>query len=153
MGDLELSLMVVDYDRTKALATGEVRVDGVSLKVFPPPTQGAACYKPVYEMFDVVEMSLSWYVMARCRGEPLIALPIFPLRMFIQPYIFCSPNSAIEAPEDLMGKRVGMEQYRFTVGLWAREFLKNITAFPQPTFTGLPHRRRAPAIECHSTSE
>jgi hypothetical protein len=59
MGDLELSLMVADYDRTKALADGEVSVDGISLKVFPPPTQGAACYKPVYEMFDVVEMSLS----------------------------------------------------------------------------------------------
>jgi len=124
MGDLELSLMVADYDRTKALADGEVSVDGISLKVFPPPTQGAACYKPVYEMFDVVEMSLSWYVMARCRGEPLIALPIFPLRMFIQPYIFCSPGSKIDAPEDLKGKRMGMEQYRFTVGLWARGILE-----------------------------
>jgi len=124
MGDLELSLMVADYDRTKALATGEVRIDGVSLKVFPPPTQGAACYRPVYEMFDVVEMSLSWYVMARCRGEPLIALPIFPLRMFIQPYIYCSPRSGVESPQDLKGKRVGMEQYRFTVGLWARGILE-----------------------------
>jgi 4,5-dihydroxyphthalate decarboxylase len=124
MGDLELSLMVADYDRTKALATGEVGIDGVSLKVFPPPTQGAACYRPVYEMFDVVEMSLSWYVMARCRGEPLVALPIFPLRMFIQPYIFCSPNSGIEAPQDLKGKRLGMEQYRFTVGLWGRGILE-----------------------------
>jgi 4,5-dihydroxyphthalate decarboxylase len=124
MGELELSLMVADYDRTKALATGEARVDGVSLKVFPPPTQGAACYKPVYEMFDVVEMSLSWYVMARCRGERLVALPVFPLRMFIQPYIFCSPSSGIEAPQDLKGKRLGMEQYRFTVGLWARGILQ-----------------------------
>lgn len=123
MADLELSLMVADYDRTKALATGEVRVEGVSLKVFPPPTQGAACYRPVYEMFDVVEMSLSWYVMARCRGEPLIALPIFPLRMFIHPYVFCSPSSGIESPQDLKGKRVGMEQYRFTVGMWARGIL------------------------------
>jgi 4,5-dihydroxyphthalate decarboxylase len=124
MSNLELSLMVADYDRTKAIATGEVSVDGISLKVFPPPTQGAACYRPVYEMFDIVEMSLSWYVMARCRGEPLIALPIFPLRMFIQPYIFCSAASKIAAAEDLRGKRVGMEQYRFTVGLWARGILE-----------------------------
>jgi len=78
----------------------------------------------VCEMFDVVEMSLSWYVMARCRGEPLIALPIFPLRMFIQPSIFCSPSSHIDAPEDLKGKRMGIEQYRFTVGLWARGILE-----------------------------
>lgn len=124
MKNLDLSLMVAQYDRTNALFTGEVSVDGISLKVFPPPSQGAACYKPVYEMFDIVEMSLSWYVMARCRGEPLMALPIFPLRMFIQPYIFCGASSGIARPEDLRGKRVGMEQYRFTVGLWARGILQ-----------------------------
>jgi hypothetical protein len=31
MGDLEFSLMVADYDRTKALGTGEVSIDGISL--------------------------------------------------------------------------------------------------------------------------
>ena len=121
---IEMSLMVTQYERTNAFFTGEVAPDGISLKVFPPPSQGAACYKPVYEMFDVVEMSLSWYVMARCRGEPLIALPIFPLRMFIQPYLFCGADSNIARPEDLKGKRIGMEQYRFTVGLWARGILQ-----------------------------
>jgi 4,5-dihydroxyphthalate decarboxylase len=62
--------------------------------------------------------------MARCRGEPLIALPIFPLRMFIQPYIYCTVKSNIKSPADLKGKMLGMEQYRFTVGLWARGILK-----------------------------
>jgi 4,5-dihydroxyphthalate decarboxylase len=124
MSNLDMSLMVAHYDRTHSFFSGEVSIAGVDLKVFPPPSQGAACYKPVYEMFDVVEMSLSWYVMARCRGEPLIALPIFPLRMFIQPYIYCTIKSNITAPADLKGKTVGMEQYRFTVGLWARGILK-----------------------------
>jgi 4,5-dihydroxyphthalate decarboxylase len=80
--------------------------------------------RPVYEEFDIAEMSLSWYVMARCRNEPVIALPIFPLRMQIHPYIFCAPSSAIERPEDLKGKRIGMDQYRLTVGLWARGILQ-----------------------------
>ena len=124
MSNLGISLMVAHYDRTDAFFSGEVLIDGVDLKVFPPPSQGAACYKPVYEMFDVVEMSLSWYVMARCRGESLIALPIFPLRMFIQPYIYCAANSKVRTPADLKGKTVGMEQYRFTVGLWARGILQ-----------------------------
>jgi 4,5-dihydroxyphthalate decarboxylase len=62
--------------------------------------------------------------MARSRGEPVIALPIFPLRMQIHPYIFCSAFSAIEQPEDLRGKRIGMDQYRLTVGLWARGILQ-----------------------------
>ncbi len=120
----ELSLMMTRYDRTQPLFSGAVTIDGAQLNVCPPPVQGDACYKPVYEQFDIAEMSLSWYVMARLRGEPLIALPIFPLRMFIQPYLFCREPSAIRTPEDLQGKRIGIQQYRITVGLWARGILK-----------------------------
>ncbi|MBM4299811.1 MAG: ABC transporter substrate-binding protein, partial [Deltaproteobacteria bacterium] len=80
--------------------------------------------RPVYEEFDIAEMSLSWYVMARSRNEPAIALPIFPLRMQIHPDIFCAASSGIERPEDLRGKRIGMDQYRLTVGLWARGVLQ-----------------------------
>jgi 4,5-dihydroxyphthalate decarboxylase len=80
--------------------------------------------RPVYEEFDIAEMSLSWYMMARCRREPVIALPIFPLRMQIHPYIFCSDASGIEQPEDLKGKKIGMDEYRLTIGLWARGILR-----------------------------
>ena len=117
------SLMMTHYDRTHPFFSGRVRIDGAELKVCPPPVQGDACYKPVYEHFDIAEMSLSWYVMARCRGEPLIALPIFPLRMLIHPYIFCREPSKIARPEDLKGKRIGIQQYRITVGLWTRGIL------------------------------
>ena len=124
MNKPELSLMMTRYDRTQPLFSGAVRIDGATLNVCPPPLQGDACYKPVYEQFDIAEMSLSWYVMARLRGEPLIALPIFPLRMFIQPYLFCREPSAIKTPRDLQGRRIGIQQYRITVGLWARGILK-----------------------------
>ncbi|HEY7167553.1 MAG TPA: hypothetical protein VIB79_23535 [Candidatus Binatia bacterium] len=119
----ELTLMTTRYHRTEALFSGAVSIDSAHLKVCPPPVQGDACYKPVYEQFDVAEMSLSWYVMARCRGEPLIALPIFPLRMFMQPYVFCRDPEAVFGPEALAGKTVGIQQYRITVGLWTRGIL------------------------------
>jgi len=124
MNKPELSLMMTDYHRTDPFFSGAVSIKGADLKVCPPPKQGDACYKPVYEQFDIAEMSLSWYVMARCRGEPLIALPIFPLRMFVQPYLFCREPSDVEKPEDLAGKRIGIQQYRITVGLWTRGILK-----------------------------
>ncbi|HEX2929298.1 MAG TPA: hypothetical protein VHV54_06270 [Candidatus Binatia bacterium] len=119
-----LSLMMTDYHRTHPFFSGAVTIPGAALNVCPPPKQGDACYKPVYEQFDIAEMSLSWYVMARCRGEPLIALPIFPLRMFVQPSLFCRKPSEIKNPEDLAGKRIGIQQYRITVGLWTRGILK-----------------------------
>jgi 4,5-dihydroxyphthalate decarboxylase len=127
--DLELSLMLADYHRTRPLLSGEVAVDGVKLKP-QRAVPGEACLRPVYEEFDIAEMSLSWYMMARCRNEPVIALPIFPLRMQIHPYIFCSATSGIEGPEDLKGKKIGMDEYRLTVGLWARGILQEYYGVP-----------------------
>lgn len=121
--DLELTLMLADYHRTRPLLNGEVQAKGIHLQPRRAET-GEACLRPVYEEFDIAEMSLSWYMMARCRNEPVIALPIFPLRMQIHPYIFCSPASGIEKPEDLKGKKIGMDEYRLTVGLWARGILQ-----------------------------
>ncbi|HEX9270828.1 MAG TPA: hypothetical protein VGA01_01300 [Candidatus Binatia bacterium] len=121
--DLELSLMLADYHRTRPLLNGEVSARGIKLQPRRAES-GEACMRPVYEEFDIAEMSLSWYTMARCRKEPVIALPIFPLRMQIHPYIFCAASSGIEGPEDLKGKKIGMDEYRLTVGLWARGILR-----------------------------
>jgi 4,5-dihydroxyphthalate decarboxylase len=121
--DLELSLLLADYHRTRPILDGDVMARGIKLQLRRAET-GEACMRPVYEEFDIAEMSLSWYMMARCRKEPVIALPIFPLRMQIHPYIFCSSSSVIEQPEDLKGKKIGMDQYRLTVGLWARGILQ-----------------------------
>lgn len=121
--ELELTLMIEDYHRTHPLHTGEVSVEGIKLKVSRPAARGEACMRPVYEEFDVAEMSLSWYVMARCRAEPIVALPIFPLRMFVQPHLFCSGSASIKGPEDLRGRKVGISQYRLTIGLWTRGIL------------------------------
>jgi 4,5-dihydroxyphthalate decarboxylase len=121
--NLQLKFSVADYHRTRPLMDGSVEVDGVK-PIFYAAAPGEACLRPIYEEYDVAEMSLSWYVMARARNEPVWALPIFPLRMFIHAYIYCGANSGIEEPRDLIGKRVGMDLYRLTVGLWARGILQ-----------------------------
>jgi 4,5-dihydroxyphthalate decarboxylase len=121
--DLELTFSVADYHRTRPLLNGDVKLEGIKPS-FHTAAPGEACLRPVYEEFDVAEMSLSWYAMARSRNEPVFALPIFPLRMFIQAYIYCGGNSGIREPRDLIGKRVGMDRYRLTVGLWARGILQ-----------------------------
>jgi len=121
--EIELTILLADYHRTRPLLSGEVTAKGIKLNPRRAAT-GEACLRPVYEEYDIAEMSMSWYMMARCRREPVIALPIFPLRMQIHPYIFCSSTSGIERPEDLKGKRIGMDEYRLTVGLWARGILQ-----------------------------
>ena len=121
--DLKLTLSIADYHRTRPLLDGNVKLSGISPS-FYTAARGEACLRPVYEEFDVAEMSLSWYAMARARNEPVYALPIFPMRMFAQPYIYCGANSGIEQPRDLAGKRIGMDRYRLTIGLWARGILQ-----------------------------
>lgn len=138
--DLELRFSVADYHRTRPLLAGDVALPGIKPS-FYAAAPGEACLRPVYEEFDIAEMSLSWYVMARYRGEPVYALPIFPLRMFVQPYIYCRSNSGITEPKDLIGKRVGMDRYRLTVGLWARGILQEhhgVRADELHWFTGEP---------------
>ena len=140
--DLELTLLLADYHRTRPLLTGEITAEGIKLQPRRAET-GEACLRPVYEEFDIAEMSLSWYIMARCRKEPVIALPIFPLRMQIHPYIFCSAASDIERPEDLKGKKIGMDEYRLTIGLWSRGILQEYYGVrPQDCewFTSAPER-------------
>ena len=117
--DLKLSISLADYHRTRPLLDGHVKFRGIAPD-YHTAAIGEACLVPVYEQFDVAEMSLSWYAMARSRGEPVFALPVFPLRMFVHSYVFCRADSGITKPEDLRGRRVGMDLYRLTVGLWTR---------------------------------
>jgi 4,5-dihydroxyphthalate decarboxylase len=69
-------------------------------------------------------MSMSWYVAARARGEPCIALPIFPLRMAVLGYIYVRTDAPFTHPSELKGKRIGSPAYRYTVNLWLRGMLE-----------------------------
>jgi 4,5-dihydroxyphthalate decarboxylase len=122
--DLPIRLAIADYDRTRPLANGQVKPVGITLDV-TSHYNGDFCERPVYEQYDVAEMSFSWYVMARSRGEPVIALPIFPLRMPVLAYILVRKDSSAFEPKDLAGKRLCVASYRFTVNLWLRGLFRD----------------------------
>jgi 4,5-dihydroxyphthalate decarboxylase len=121
---LPVHLAMADYDRTRPIIDGRVKVEGVDLKV-DTAWIGDFCEQPVYQKYDVAEFSLSWYVAARMRGEPVIAMPLFPLRMPVLAYLFVRDDSQISCPRDLIGKRIGCPGYRYTVNLWTRGLMKD----------------------------
>jgi 4,5-dihydroxyphthalate decarboxylase len=123
-----IEMVFADYDRTRPLVDGRVKPKGIALKA---STQwvGDFCTRPVYEDYDAAEMSLSWYVAARDRGEPCIAIPIFPLRDPILAYAYTRTNSPIIRPADLIGKRIGVQGYRYTINLWLRGLFKEHYGF------------------------
>ncbi len=116
---LPLEMAVADYDRTRPIIDGRVKPKGIALKV-EARWIGEFCRRPVYEEYDAAEMSFSWYVSARDRGEPVIALPVFLLRMAVHGYVYVRADSPITRPSDLIGKRIGARGYRQTVNLWVR---------------------------------
>jgi 4,5-dihydroxyphthalate decarboxylase len=75
-----LTLACWDYDRTRALATGEIRVEGTDLTYLSLPVEETFFRMARHLEFDVAEMSLSTYVVSLFNGTPVIAIPVFPSR-------------------------------------------------------------------------
>ena len=120
---LSVHLAMADYDRTRPIMDGRVKAEGIDLRM-ENSWIGDFCIQPVYEKYDVAEFSLSWYLAAKARNEPCIALPLFPLRMPVLAYLFVRDDSDISSPRDLIGKRIACPGYRYTVNLWVRGLMK-----------------------------
>jgi 4,5-dihydroxyphthalate decarboxylase len=125
MGNIALTLACQNYDHTRALADGAVRVDGADLAVvnISPPSQIFLRMLNNQE-FDVSEMSLSNYMIALSNNDRrFIALPVFPSRVFRHSFVWVNTRAGIERPEDLKGKSVGIADYAMTALLFTRGFL------------------------------
>lgn len=113
------------YDRMEALALGDIQAEGIDLRyiaIQSPPEIFARMVKT--HSFDVSEMSLAHYMIMRTQNRfPYVAIPVFPSRVFRHGYMFVNRNSGIATPSDLAGKRVGVQEYRQTAGVWIRGIL------------------------------
>ena len=118
-----LTLACWDYDRTRALATGEIRPEGVDLTYLSLPVEETFFRMMRYQEFDVAEMSLSSYVLSLSRGAPVTAIPVFPSRAFRHHGIYINADSGIERPADLAGRVIGIPEYQLTAVVWIRGIL------------------------------
>lgn len=107
-----LSLALDRYDRHMPFFDGTVKLnDSVSLQVLQVGQSDAlrdGCERHgrmIHKQeFDVAEFSMSSYLMAKDRGIPLTAIPIFPRRLFSQSCMFVLPDSGLTEPRHLVGK-------------------------------------------------
>lgn len=127
MADLKLTVACRDYDHTRALATGEVRVRGAEVElVHLSPPSGIFRRMLQGEEFDAAEMSLSNFMIALARGdERFVGLPVFPYRAFRHSHIWVRSGGGVEGPRDLRGKRVGIPDYSMTALLFVRGMLRD----------------------------
>ena len=126
MNRLRLTFACWDYDRTRALADGRVRPDGIELNYLVQPVEETFFRMLRNREFDCSEMSLSSYVASlNAKEPPFVAIPAFPSRFFRHSCIFVSAQSGIRRAEDLKGRRIGVPEYQMSAPVWIRGILSD----------------------------
>ena len=126
MSDLRLSMALDHYDRHIPFTDGTVRPTGIDLQVLSigqDQARGGGLRHErmlAHREFDVCELSLGSYTMAKARGAALTAIPVFPRRLFSQSQMYINVESGIGEPRDLVGKRVALRSFQTTLSVLAK---------------------------------
>jgi 4,5-dihydroxyphthalate decarboxylase len=126
MARLRLSFASAFNERVQSLMDGTVQPEGLELiPTYSHPSE--TFFRQLkFQEFEIAEMSLSSYLIARSRGlSDMIALPVFPSRLLFQTWLGVAGDSAIREPGQLAGKRIGVPEYQMTAALWMRGILEH----------------------------
>jgi 4,5-dihydroxyphthalate decarboxylase len=115
------------YDRHVPLFDGSVQVEGAEVRVLQvgqsnPLRHGQDRHERMLQKgeFDICELSLSSYLIAKSRGMPFTAIPVFPRRLFSLSQMWINKNAGIQSPRDLIGKKVGLSTFQTTLSVLAK---------------------------------
>ena len=125
MIDLKLSIAMGDYDRTRPIVDGRIKIDGVDpvCMLLSPEEMFFRAFRQ--HEFDVSELSISSYCVSVAGGDPhYVAIPVFLSRAFRHTSIYIRTDRGIDAPQDLGGKRIGIAEYQRSANVWARGILE-----------------------------
>jgi len=127
MANLRLTLALSHYDRHIPFFDGSVHAEGVDLQVLEvgqsnPLKHGQDRHERMLQRseFDICELSLSSYLIAKSRGMPFTAIPVFPRRLFSLSQMWVNKNLGIKSLQDLIGKKVGLSTFQTTLSVLAK---------------------------------
>jgi len=126
MSDLDLSLAMGDYDRTRPIYDGRVKIDGVdpTCMLLSPEEMFFRAFR--HQAFDISELSLSSYSISVASGDPhYVAIPVFLSRAFRHTSIYVRTDRGIDAPRDLKSRRIGVAEYQLSANVWLRGILED----------------------------
>ena len=131
---IHLTLATGDYESIRALKEGTVKVDGVDLTVLTDMSSDVRHWRMIRNReFDIAELSMSNYLMAKYLGLPFVAIPVFLHRRFRHGFIFVNTAKRVAEPTDLIGKKIGLRNFQATANLWIRGILEHEH--------GVPHKK------------
>ena len=125
MSKLQLGFISSINERVAPLFDGRVEVEGVELIATHSDPSETFWRQLKFEEFEISEMSLSSYLIAKSKGMDMIAIPAFPARRFMQNQYSYHVDSGVTGPADLVGKRIGVGEYQQTAALWVRGTLEH----------------------------
>jgi len=121
-----MQIAIGTYDHTKGLKDGSVSAPGLSFDfVEVSPITRAFRQMAVDQAYDVSEMALVTYMLARVYDKPIVGLPIVLVRSSLLPGLVTAADSPITDPRDLAGKTLGIRSYTQTSGVWVRGILQD----------------------------
>jgi len=118
---MRLKTLLGDYPVTQALKDGRVRSAMVDFDFADVKVPHTAFKRVVRDLeFDVAELSIVTFLLARAHGKPLALLPAVMFGRFQHPYLFSIRDLA---PKDLEGRRVAIRSGSVTTVAWVRGIL------------------------------
>ena len=123
---MRLRTLLGDHAGTAALKNGSIRSDLVEFDfvVYSPTNKG---FKPMVRegAFEVSEMAVVTYLMARSFDKPMVLLPLVVMARHQHGHALYNATRGALTPRDLKGKRVGIRSFTTTTGAWLRGILAN----------------------------
>ena len=123
---LHLTMASADYDHIRDLVHGVVRADGIAL------TPLVLEVEEIFHRFiknlewDVSEISFAKYTALTAQGgAPMVAIPVFPSRVFRHSSIYIRTDRGIAAPKDLENRTVGIPEWAQTAAVYSRGTLQH----------------------------
>ena len=135
MADAKIDVAFWDYDRTRSLADGTVKIAGAEAAFHSAPIVPILFKGMIEGKFDVSEMGMTYFLRTFKDGvSPYIALPVFLNRAFRHSAIYINKASGITRPEDLNGKKIGeLALYSHDAGLIPKGILMDEFGFKPET--------------------
>src|ERR1051325_4808805 len=115
-----LKTLMGDHEVTRQFKTRTDKLNFVEVK-----GSAAQYFKRVVRdlEFDVAEMAIITYLIAKAYDKPYRLLPFTVLARYQHPFLVYNAARGTLTPEDLHGKRVGVRSYSVTTGAWIRHIL------------------------------
>jgi 4,5-dihydroxyphthalate decarboxylase len=119
-----LHTLLGDYPTTLALKRGQLQSPHVSLDFADVKVPNTAFKRMVRNLeFEVSELAIVTFLMAKANGTPLSLLPAVVVARFQHPYLVYNAERGPLSPGDLAGRRVGIRSYSVTTAMWIRGIL------------------------------